>query len=157
MDDNNCNGGLEMPYLSTFVYCEGINVTPQSNGQIVSLTNPQHVFAPAFVPGQFSFGVSFGILELDVENQEHIARYVFKDPKGKTVIDTQDVKLSKDNIPPGSFEFPEDMRGIIMNMDFRNIPFKEVGAYKSEVFVDGVSIGIREIKVIGRNKHKNKN
>jgi hypothetical protein len=148
---------IGMPYLSTFVYCEGITVTPQKSGQIVSLTNPQHIFTPDYIPGQFSFGISFGILDLDVKTKEYAARYVFKGPDGKIIVDTQKIILSRDNVETPPFDLPNDMHGVIMNLDFRNVPLKEEGVYESEIFIDDISLGVRKIKIVGKNNHGYKN
>lgn len=138
-----------MPYLSTFVYCESSQQEVNPLGQTrLTIINPIQIFRPMFIPSMFSFGIVFGIMELDVSKQ-HTFRYVFRGPKDEEplIIDTSEISLPQQ---PIESDLPEDMRGIMMNLDFRNVAIRNEGIYNSEIFIDGISLGKTPIKVKGR-------
>lgn len=141
-----------MPYISTFVYAEDSNAELTPQGQKLHIINPQQIFLPMFVPGMFSFAVAFGILEVNTQ-ESHRIRYVFYSPvEGELpLIDTGEVVLpivTEDN------GVPIDMQGIMLNLNFRNVPFRLEGAYKSEIYLDGNLLGIFPIKVRGKERNE---
>ena len=141
-----------MPKVSMFVYAEGsqINVNPQGEQQIL-IINPQLVFTPMFVPGQFSFSINLGIMEIDLD-VEHVVRLIFWGPNDKTksladTADTVRIPIQKDNPK----KLPPDMRGLMLNMDFKNVILAENGTYLTEVYIDNVKFEEFPIKVKGQN------
>lgn len=138
-----------MPHVSTFVYAEGLQMehVPQAiGGQRLHVISPMNYIVPQFVPCLFSFAVVFGIIDTDT-TKSHVVRYKFFSPKHEQIIDTNDVPL-----PPmlDNADLPVDMRGVMMNFDFRNVPFRYEGEYYSEVILDGTSLGKFPIKVKGK-------
>lgn len=136
-----------MPYISTFIYCENIQNENTPNGPKMHIIEPMHIMTPAFIPSMFSFCIVFGILNIQLDRR-HILRYVFKgaETDQPPIIDTGEIVLP---IQEKKGNLPDDMNGIMMNMDFRNIPLQYEGSYNSEIFVDGTSLGIFPIKVKG--------
>ncbi|MED3854229.1 hypothetical protein P4607_22970 [Priestia megaterium] len=128
-----------MPRISTFMYCESTQFIgqPNSNNQKLTIENPLHVFAPPFIPGTFSFGIVFGLLGID-PSEEHALRLVFSYSKGTDpVIDTGSVNIPKqleNNVPV-------ETNGFMMNMDFRNVIFREEGSYETQLFLNGEILG----------------
>ncbi|MCF8011302.1 MAG: hypothetical protein K9L17_14015 [Clostridiales bacterium] len=137
-----------MPYVSTFVYTEDSSVDNSTQGkQRLSLINPQHIFRPAFVPGNFSFSIFFGILDLDM-HKEHTLRYLFVAPENEqTLIDSGET-----NVKPSETEsdLPPEMQGVLVTLNFRNVPLRYEGIYNSKVIVDGYELGEFPIYVQGR-------
>jgi hypothetical protein len=141
-----------MPRISTFMYADGFGIQNLPQGQLALLTNPQHIFTPQFVPGQFSFSTIIGILDCDF-TKEHRIRGIFKDPKGNAVIDTGSTTVimpadpKKSNIPP-------ELLGAILNFDFRNVVLSKDGEYETEIFLDDISLGTFPILVKGLNNNE---
>lgn len=133
-----------MAKVVTFMYCESSQneMTPQ--GPKLHIINPMLVLTPAFIPGMFSFGVTIGVMDIDIE-ATHTLKFILKSPiEGeKNVVDTGDITLS---IPKPAIDLPKDMHGLTMGMDFRNAPLKYEGEYTGEVYFDGVLIGEYPIK-----------
>lgn len=136
-----------MAYVSTFMYSESIQNENGPNQKPV-IVGPQIVFRPLFVPCLFSFAVTFGLLDLDVTKPQKF-RYVFRSPNPheESLVDTGYIEIPSNM---ADSELPEDMRGIIMNMDFRNVPFRQNGEYYSDIYVNGTLLGTFPIKVRGR-------
>lgn len=134
-----------MAYISTFVYCENIQNEPSPNGSKLHVIGPMQIMTPAFIPSMFSFSVVFGILDIQL-NKPHTLRYIFKGPKAEEqpIIDSGDIVLP---IQENNAELPDEMKGFMMNMDFRNIPLQYEGEYTSEIYFDEVSLGMFPIKV----------
>lgn len=134
-----------MPYISTFMYCENTQNENTPEGNKLHIIGPMHIITPMFIPSMFSFCVTFGILDLCL-NEQHILRYVFKSPNGEIVVDTKDIHLPIQELKE---DLPKEMNGILLNMDFRNIALKIEGKYNSEIFVDEHSLGVFPIGVKG--------
>lgn len=141
-----------MPKVSMFVYAEGsqMNVNQQGQQQML-IVNPQIVFTPMFVPSQFSFSMHIGFTEIDLD-KEHIVRLVFWGPDDEvtSLVDTMsDVRIPIQTDNPKNL--PADMRGLIMNMDFKNVIFSVNGTYSTDVYLDGEKLGSFPIKAKGQN------
>lgn len=146
---------MPQPQISTFMYAEATQVhfglPNQTNApQQLHVIQPIHILTPQFVPCMYSFSVIFGILGLDT-SINHKFRFTFASPNPaeNLLIDTGEQILHRQ---PEPNDLPIEMRGIMMNLDFRNIPFRKDGTYKSEVFVDGSSLGTFPIMVRGKEK-----
>jgi hypothetical protein len=139
-----------MPRVTPFVYCE--HITHEGNDKSnISLQNPQHVFRPEFIPSLFSFGIFFGIIDLDTQD-DHTFRFTFTNPQGNVLIDSDTIPMPKVN--HNSTNLPPQLRGILMNMEFRNVAFKEEGEYSSEIFVNEESLGRYPIYVHGKDEQE---
>lgn len=135
-----------MAFVSTFMYCENAQVIPQNNGENkMHIQGPMHIFTPMFIPSLFSFTVVFGLLDVDLENQRSF-RLTFGPEESPLLIDTNWIDIPKNHDPIQS-ALPPEMRGFMMNLDFRNVPFEKPGLYKSEVFFNGKKLGEYPIMV----------
>lgn len=127
-----------MAILTTFAFSEDANQIPNPNGQGASLNviNPQNVFRPMFIPGSFSFAVTFGIAEMDPELTQKI-RFTLahsEDPD-QIIVDTNDINIGAN--PNIDRTLPKEANGIMLNMDFRNVPFKKQGKYIGKIIFNG--------------------
>lgn len=138
----------QMPIVSLFVYSDSAQPQQTPQGNQLHILNPQHILRPMFIPGQFSFAITFGILDFDT-SIPHLIKYTFSSPNGDILIDTGDgIQLPPiDNV--ALKELPLDMRGFLSSLEFKNIVFATEGEYKSEIFFDGVSLDTFGIKVKG--------
>lgn len=135
-----------MASVSTFMYCEGAQIIPQANGENkMHIQGPMHIFTPPYVPGLFSFSVVFGLLDIDLENERSF-RLTFGPTEGPPLIDTDWITIPKNNDPIKN-SLPPEMRGFMMNLDFRNVNFTQPGLYRSEVFFNGKKLGEYPIMV----------
>lgn len=137
-----------MPKVSVFMYSESAQPEPTPQGNKLRIMNPQHILRPMFIPGQFSFAITFGILDFDV-TLSHNIKYTFSSPDGTILVDTGD----SIQLPPidnaALNELSVDMRGFITSLDFKNVVFATEGEYKSEIFFDGFPLESFGIKVKG--------
>lgn len=137
-----------MPIISTFMYCENANQVPTPQGDKLNIIGPMHIFKPTFVPGNFSFSIVCGILELNTEH-DHVIRIKFINNQTEEVlVDTGDFNFPGSN-DPKIIELPEDMRGVMLNLDFRNVILRNTGSYTTEVIVDNEFLGQFPVKVLG--------
>ncbi|MCT2535690.1 hypothetical protein NC661_06545 [Aquibacillus koreensis] len=134
-----------MPHITTFIYSEETKNTPNNKLNVI---NPLNVFRPAFVPGMFSFSVTFGVIGIDVTEKGHTVRIKFSssDKRDEPIIDTED--LSLENIPSETATLPPNLRGIMGSLDFRNVVMRAEGEYFTEIFVDGDKLGEYPIYVL---------
>ncbi|MZP30579.1 hypothetical protein GTO91_12730 [Heliobacterium undosum] len=137
-----------MPYISSFLYAED---SVQLPGQPLNIVNPQIVLRPMFVPGMFSFTIVFGISEV-VVTEAHTLRCIFCGPEGEVVLDTGafDVPVQPDAIKRK--DDPIETQALMVNMNFRNVPFKCEGRYNTQVFLDGTNIGNVPVMVRGNER-----
>lgn len=128
-----------MPRISTFMYAERAEPNPQ--GQI-QITNPLMVINPMFVPGMFSFTIIFGVVGIDNET-DHTMQILFKGPNDEPpIINTNTIPLPKGAVPMvKELELPREHKGMMFNLDFRNVVFKSEGIYTSQVYIDGDLLG----------------
>jgi len=121
-----------MARISTFMYAESTGIEVNGTNQKMQINGPMHLFQPLFVPSQFSFSVIMGILGMDTE-QSNTIRFTFSSPKKEIIIDTNSITLQPQPMEQG--HLPPELRGMMMNLDFRNVPLREEGEYYSEVFL----------------------
>lgn len=138
-----------MPYVSAFMYCEGthLNNNPQGKQQMV-VSGPLNIFRPMFVPGLFSFSLVFGVNDYDT-NRDHRFQLLFLSPEkdDEPVIDTGVMHFPAE---VDKNDLPEEMRGIMLSFDFRNVVFRREGIYKTVIIFDGERIGEFSIPVKGQ-------
>ena len=127
------------PYLSTFAFSNDINQINDGQSQVTNIINPQNLFRPTFVPGTFSFAVTFGILGMDPD-KEHTLQYIMTSPNGEAIVQTQEVKIERNPSFDTSI-LPKEANGFIFNMDFRNLAFREKGKYIAHVIVNDHEVG----------------
>jgi len=140
-----------MAYVSTFVYSDSVQTELGPNGPKQTIVTPLIHFSPMFIPGNFSFAVTYGIMDLR-ENSNHELQFIFKSPVNEQLlIDSGNVQI---NVGPNltGNNMPEHAQGVIVQMDFRNIAFRVEGIYKSEVILNGKSLGEFPIPVYGKEK-----
>lgn len=130
-----------MPHISTFMYCEDAIDNKSPDGNKLSLNNPFIVFRPLFIPSQFSFGVVMGIIGLDFEEKQNL-QVKFSSPNDDVILDTGVIDLDLAlTIPDKESNLPPEFRGAIMNLNFRNVPLRVEGIYRSDVFINSELLG----------------
>lgn len=132
-----------MAYISSFIYCDSIQMEMTPQGPRNQIVNPLQVLAPIAIPGNYSFAIACNVAGFDVE-KENSVRIQFVSSSNQILNDTGDIK----------FQIPIDQKKLdkpsVMqfNLDLRNLIFHEVGLYSTKVFVNGEQIGEYKIQVI---------
>lgn len=141
-----------MAILSTFVFSENSNQVPNPNGQGTALhiINPQNVFRPIFVPGAFSFSLTFGIIELDTDEPHTMQFTLTYTETNEIAIDTGEFNLPVN--PNKDPRIPKNALGFMMNLDFRNVPFKHEGKYEAKLFLDKKILETKPIYVYSQER-----
>lgn len=131
-----------MAYISSFTYCEAIQVEMTQQGPQQQIINPLQILAPASIPGNYSFSIVCSIADFNVL-EEHVTNLTFLSPSGDILYSTGDVH----------FQIPEDsnngqpLTGVQFNVDIRNLLFKEPGIFSTKVIFDEQLLGEYKIKV----------
>lgn len=133
-----------MVEIKNFVYCLNIN-TVEERTDIVGLLN---TMTPEYIPGLFSFSISFALL--NISEGAHSLIVKFKDPDKEVIagIDNAMVSYKKDE----NSNLPDAQMGINVAAGLQNVNFKKSGLYSTEVVLDGTSIGEYYIYAKGRNE-----
>lgn len=126
-----------MAKVSAFLYCDSIENLMTPMGPKLTISNPLQVFTPAYIPGNFSFGILLGIIGFDTK-AKHNLRILFKYRETEKVI--FDTNIIEFPIQAES-KFPTDLDGTMINMDLRNVVIEKPGEYFTEVIFDGEKIG----------------
>ena len=133
-----------MVKIKNFVYCLNIN-TVEGRNDIVGLLN---VITPEYIPGLFSFSISFALL--NIAEGKHSLIVKFKDPDKEVIaeIDNAMVSYEKD----ANSNLPDEQMGINVAAGLQNVNFRKSGLYSTEVTLDGISIGEYYIFAKGKNE-----
>lgn len=133
-----------MVEIRNFVYCLNVN-TVEGRTDIVGLLN---AMTPEYVPGLFSFSISFTLL--NISEGEHSLIVKFKNPDKEVIagIDNAIVSYKKDE----NSNLPDEQLGINIAAGLQNVNFKRAGLYSTEIVLDGTSIGEYYIFAKGKNE-----
>lgn len=132
-----------MAYISSFTYCDSIQMEMTPQGPRNQIVNPLQVLAPIAIPGNYSFAIACNVAGFDIE-KENSVRIQFVSSSNQILNDTGDIKFQ---IPIDQIKVdkPSVMQ---FNLDMRNLILHEVGLYSTKVFVNGEQIGEYKIQVI---------
>lgn len=133
-----------MAIIKNFVYCLSIN-TEKGRTDLAGVLN---AMTPEYIPGLFSFSISFALL--GIEEGEHILDLKFKDPDNNVIsgIDGTVVRYERDE----NSNLPDSQLGINVAAGMQNVDFKKSGMYSTEVILDGISIGEYPVFAKGQNE-----
>lgn len=136
-----------MAYISSFTYCDSIQMEMTPQGPRNQIVNPLQVLAPIAIPGNYSFAIACNVAGFDVE-KENSVRIQFVSSGNQILNDTGDIKFQ---IPVDQIK--ADKPSVMQfNLDMRNLILHEVGLYSTKVFVNGEQIGEYKIPVIVGDK-----
>lgn len=127
------------PYVTTFVLSEDIKeMQNNDNTKVINIWNPLHLIRPPFMPGTYSFALSFGIMGIEPHKSHTLGlKIVSPNENDEPLVNIVDSELPPNNQFSGS-GLPEEANGIMFNMDLRNIPFRVEGKYIAKIFFNGV-------------------
>lgn len=133
-----------MPSIKNFLFClntNNSNGTNNVNGILCAIT-------PEYVPGLYSFGVNFAIL--DLAEGTHSICLNFKDSEGTCIASIGETPLNytKD----ANDNLPNQYTGVNVAANLQNVDIKHSGIYSMEAILDGTTLGTYEIYVKGKNE-----
>jgi hypothetical protein len=139
-----------MAKITNFAYCENTQNEMTPSGPKLHLVGPMQVMLPMFIPGMFTFSIFIAIMDLDIEIQHNI-KFIFRGPDSgePPIFDTGEITL------PGQIpvlNLPEDMRNLMLGLEFTNVVFRKEGIYSTDIFFDGELLGNYPIKAKGIEK-----
>lgn len=132
-----------MAYISSFTYCDSIQMEMTPQGPRNQIVNPLQVLAPIAIPGNYSFAIACNVAGFDVE-KENSVRIQFVSSSNQILNDTGDIKFQ---IPIDQTR-PDKPSVMQFNLDLRNLILHETGLYSTKIFVNGEQIGEYKIQVI---------
>lgn len=133
-----------MPSIKNFLFClntNNTNGTNNVNGILCAIT-------PEYVPGLYSFGVNFSIL--DLAEGSHSICLNFKDSDGTCIASIGETSLNYTKDVNGNL--PNQYAGVNVAANLQNVDIKHSGIYSMEVILDGTTLGTYEIYVKGKNE-----
>lgn len=135
-----------MPNISTFMYCSETS----TSGSDLQISNPLQVINTLFIPSTFSFAIVFGINNMDLSEKKYILQVKFYGPESSDniLLDTGSINLDK-QAEVKTTPLPKEARGMMINLDFRNVVFQNEGTYRTEVYLNEELLGQYPIYVIG--------
>ena len=132
-----------MPKVTQFMLGDGINNMPGPKGMITHLIAPQVALRPAFVPGNFSFALSVGVRDVNLQ-QENKIKFMITSPNGEAI------QTSEETIIPAIVKddaLPIEYQGFVLNLDVRNLAIPVEGIYKFTIFVNGEAMEAQDIPI----------
>lgn len=127
-----------------FVFClssNNSNETNNINGVLCAIT-------PEYVPGLYSFGVNFAILNL--EEGSHNLCLNFKDSDNTEVASIKNATLEYTKDP--NTNLPNQYLGVNVAANFQNVNIRQAGTYFLDVIFDEENLGTFSIFVKGKNE-----
>lgn len=133
-----------MPTIKNFVFCLSSNNIDGAN----NISGVLCAITPEYIPGLYSFGVNFAVLNL--AEGAHNLDLRFKDEKGTIVASIDDalVNYEKDC----SSNLPDEYIGVNVAANFQNVDMKHSGMYYLDVIFDGTCLDTYDIFVKGKNE-----
>ncbi len=127
-----------MPKLVNFMICDTINNVVDANGRnTTNLVNPLMVLRPQVIPSGYSFGISFGVADIDL-NKVNKLGFSITNPNGDIV-----EELAEADFPaaiPVDSNLPSKYQGLTISIDIRNMMISVEGEYVFTVFINGEKI-----------------
>lgn len=133
-----------MAKLNNFIYCLNVNTT---DGR-TDITGVLSAFNLEYIPGLFSFSVSFTLLDLSEGEHWITIKFISPDKETISLIDNVKVNYKKD---PSS-NLPDQYLGINVAAGLQNVHFKKSGMYATQVLLDGDVMGTFDIFAKGKNE-----
>ena len=81
-----------MAYISSFTYCDSIQMEMTPQGPRNQIVNPLQVLAPIAIPGNYSFAIACNVAGYDVK-KENSFRIQFVSSSNQILNDTGDIKF----------------------------------------------------------------
>ena len=136
-----------MAYISSFIYCDSIQIQMTPNGPQNQIVNPLQVLTPVAIPGNYSFTISCSISGFQ-KSSDHKVELIFSDPSGGEVAKPVEFSINIERDICVDELHENSVPGITLNVDLRNVILKSEGIYSTKVLLDEELIGEYKIQVV---------
>lgn len=135
----------DMPKLATFTLCEDITAITNDNGERKTcLTGPKASLSLSCIPGNFSFGIGLGLVNVDWSRDRKIAFEIWS-PSGTCVEKSETIEIPDEY---ANTDIPVAQQNISFNAKVENMNVPEEGNYKFVLFVNGERVGEKSFPVL---------
>lgn len=135
----------DMPKLATFTLCEDITAITNDNGERKTcLTGPKASLSLSRIPGNFSFGIGLGLVNVDWSRDRKIAFEIWS-PSGTCVEKSETIEIPDEY---ANTDIPVAQQNISFNAKVENMNVPEEGNYKFVLFVNGERVGEKSFPIL---------
>ena len=130
--------------IVNFVICDTTEIN--SNGVPV-IVNPFQLIAFESFPNRYTFTISFGVFDFPLEGASLMVKLI--SPEGDIVASTNGINFA----PQFSKETDESRKtGAQLNLEYRNVVFKNPGEYKVELWLDDRKYREEVLEVVSNDR-----
>ena len=134
----------DMPKIATFTLCEDITASINGNGERrTCLTGPKAVLSLSHIPGNCSFGIGLGLINVDWSRDRKIA-YEIWSPNGTCVEKSETLEIPDKY---ANVAVPVAQQNISLNIKVMNMHVPKEGDYKFVLLINGECVGERTFPV----------
>lgn len=145
-----------MAKLQNVIFSENQQEDINPNRPRTTIINPDYIFRPDFIPGNFSFAINIFISGADTSNPNQSFRFVFKDPDGAIFNDSGEMPITIANqLEIDKSGLPDEARGARISLDFRNAVFKKEGKHVMDVYYQQEHIGSQDLFIYKKAEIEN--
>ncbi|EAH0491752.1 hypothetical protein D3Y79_02195 [Listeria monocytogenes] len=145
-----------MAKLQNVIFSENQQENFNSDRPITTVYNPDYIFRPDFIPGNFSFAINIIISGVDAKEKNQSFRFIFTDPDGEIFNDSGEMPIAITNqVELNVSKLPDEARGARISLDFRNAVFKKEGRYIMEVYYQREHIGSQDLFIYKKDDTEN--
>ena len=125
---------MDMPYVSSFVYCDNVKSEMVNNVEQTQIMNVLQAITPIAIPTHFTFYISFCLSGItDVNN---LLNVTLKMNHEEVIFSTGDFEIQANN-----------QNTLQMNMEFRNLVLLKEGILSTYIQVNNVELAHYDIEV----------
>lgn len=135
----------DMPKLATFTLCEDITAITNDNGERKTcLTGPKASLSLSRIPGNFSFGIGLGLVNVDWSRDRKIAFEIWS-PSGTCVEKSETIEIPDEY---ANTDIPVAQQSISFNAKVKNMNVPEEGNYKFVLLINGKCVGEKSFPIL---------
>lgn len=135
-----------MAKIQNVIFSENRQENTMPNGQQnISIVNPDYIFRPASIPGNFSFSINILLSDILADGRTHTFRLEFINPDGKIFNDTGELPIEVPTPNDTRELLPVEAQGAKVGVDFRNALFKKEGKHILNIYWDSELIGSQDL------------
>ena len=128
--------------ISSFTYCDKVQELLTPNGPVSQIIRPLQELSPIAIPSNYSFFISCIISNIRYNPENHL-KITFEDPGGEII----EVFEQHDCNPPTKSSNPDELYGLQLNIDIRNVILSKAGTYGTRVLFNNIELGFYKINV----------
>lgn len=139
-----------MAIIKNFIYCLGTRIqTKNEEPALTVIEGVLNCLTPDFVPGNYSFSVSFSLLGLE-KNEEYTVETVFINAEERELVRTDSITLNGNLEEQNKHNIPKEYFGYNLGIEFKNVIIEKEGIYTTRVYINGECQG--EYRIYAKGK-----